>query len=102
MSLHGIGRNSCAVSELTLRGVAIITCSYKRPSCRFSTGRMATSQFAVWGAAFSLFLVLQTYSAQQGYVFYDMHVLAMELIYCFVLDMQCVLSTSQSLAVLRK
>ena len=38
--------------------------------CGFSTGatsRMATSQFAVWVAAFGLFLMLQTCWTQQGY-----------------------------------
>ena len=41
--------------------------------CGFSTGatsRMATSQFAVWVAAFGLFLMLQTCWTQQGYAFY--------------------------------
>ena len=46
--------------------------------CGFSTGatsRMATSQFAVWAAAFGLFLVLQTCWAQQGYAFYDIFII---------------------------
>ena len=81
-----------AHAVLTLRGVAIITCSYnaacvdhKRDPdeinvrmCRFSTGatsKMATSQFAVWAAAFGLFLVFQACWAQQGYAFYDMFII---------------------------
>ena len=67
--------------------------------CRFSTGatsRMATSQFAVWAAAFGLFLVFQTCWAQQGYAFYDMFIIfsyEVDILSCFG-HAECVIDRS--------
>ena len=82
-NLEGCGNNTrvsvCVSLPLVWKGNWIQRLTIRDPEkisvcmCGFSTGatsRMATSQFAVWVAAFCLFLMLQTCWTQQGYAFY--------------------------------
>ena len=65
---------------------------------------MATPQLVMWAAsaAVGLFLVLQTSRAQQGCAFMTNLAKNLLIFNVFALDMQGVLSTSESVAVLRK